>query len=567
MNKRQPIFAVCAVIAIVLTMVVGCSPNFHKADADKEVYKIIDAKWQDNFGQKANYVISDANTISTPNDVNVAKAPIFEEPLTLAQAVAIATKYNRDYQTKKEDLYLSALSLTGERYKYALQWFGTIDAEYSKNVVSPEKKIIESPEKKTIKAESGVKETFITPDGVLLNTSLVFDWARFITGDTRTTLSGVLSGTLDIPLLGNGGGKVAWESLTQKERDVLYQIRSFNRYRQTFVVSIINDYYGVLQQRDGVTNAKNNWNRSVEYRKQAELEAKTGRTAPFEVDQARQRELSAYDSYVTTLQRYEQLLDSFKIRLSLPVNTSLELDQNELKSLQNYGTTTPQYTVDNAIETALSCRLDLANSSDSVEDAQRKVKLASEGLGPRLDLTGSANVNSQGNENIDNFQFHRGAYGLGLSADLPFDRKNQRNAYREKLITLEQQQRAYSQQVDSVVQDIRQAYRQLMATAEQFITQKKSLAIAEERVKNMPLLLKSGRAKTRDLLDAQDSLLQAQNNLTSALVGHTIAKLSFYRDVGILQVKPDGMWTQSVTVSRNQTNEREQGKQSSEDNL
>ena len=63
-------------MAIVLTMVTGCSPDFHKADADKEVYKIIDAKWQDKFGQKANYVISDANTISTPNDVNVDKTPI-----------------------------------------------------------------------------------------------------------------------------------------------------------------------------------------------------------------------------------------------------------------------------------------------------------------------------------------------------------------------------------------------------------------------------------------------------------------------------------------------------------
>jgi outer membrane protein TolC len=567
MNKRQPIFAVCAVIAIVLTMVAGCSPDFHKADADKEVYKIIDAKWQNNFGQKANYVIADANTISTPNDVNVAKTPVFEEPLTLAQAVAIATKYNRDYQFQKENLYLQALALTGERYKYALKWFGTIDAEYTKNQVSPGNQITESPEQKTIKAEGGVEKTFVTPDGILLNTSLVFDWARFITGDTRTTLSGVLSGTLDIPLLGNGAGKTAWENLTQTERNVLYQIRTFNRYRQTFVVDTINAYYGVLQNKDGVTNAKNNWNSSVEYRKQAEMEAKTGRTAPFEVDQARQRELSAYDSYVTTLQQYEQSLDSFKIRLSLPVNVSLELDQNELKSLQNYGTTAPQYTVDNAIETALSCRLDLANSFDSIEDAQRKLKLASEGLGPQLDLTGSTTVNSQGNEHIDNFQFHRGAYGLGLSADLPFDRKNQRNAYRQALITLEQQQRAYSQSVDSVVQGVRQAYRQLMATTEQYITQKKSLAIAEERVKNMPLLLKSGRAKTRDLLDAQDSLLQAQNSLTSALVGHTIAKLSFYRDVGILQVKPDGMWTQPVTVSRNQTNEREQGEQSPEDNL
>ena len=447
MNKRQPIFAVCAVTAVVLTMVVGCSPDFHKADADKEVYKIIDAKWQDKFGQKANYVISDANTIPTPNDVNVAKAPIFEEPLTLAQAVAIATKYNRDYQTMKEDLYLSALSLTGEQYKYALQWFGTIDAEYTKNGVSPESK--------TIKTEGSVKNTLLTPDGILLNTSLVFDWTRFLTGDPRTTLSGVLSGTLDIPLLGNGGGKAAWEELTQAERNVLYEIRTFNRYRQTFVVNTISAYYGVLQNKDGVTNAKNNWNSSVEYRKQAEMEAKTGRTAPYEVDQARQRELSAYDSYIITLQLYEQSLDSFKIMLSLPVNTPLELDQNELRALQNYGTTTPQYTVDNAIETALKCRLDLANFADAVDDAQRKVKLASEGLGAQLDLTGNANVNSQGNAHIDNFQFHKGTYNWGLSADLPFDRKNQRNAYRQALITLQQQQRAYSQSVDSVVQSAR----------------------------------------------------------------------------------------------------------------
>ena len=78
------------------------------------------------------------------------------------------------------------------------------------------------------------------------------------------------------------------------------------------------------------------------------------------------------------------------------------------------------------------------------------------------------------------------------------------------------------------MQDVRQAYRQLMSTTEQYITQKKSLALAEERVRNMPVLLKSGRAKTRDLLEAQDALLLAQNNLTSALVGHTIAKLSFY---------------------------------------
>ena len=134
MKELQPTTRVCAVIAIFLATVSGCSPDFHKADADKEVYQIIDEKWRPAFGQKANYVISDANAIPSPNDVNVEKPSVTEEPLSLAQAVAIATKYNRDYQTRKEDLYLSALALTGERYKYALKWFGTIDAKYARGI-------------------------------------------------------------------------------------------------------------------------------------------------------------------------------------------------------------------------------------------------------------------------------------------------------------------------------------------------------------------------------------------------------------------------------------------------
>lgn len=553
-HKYQWAKFVCAAIALALAFGGGCSPNFHKADADKEVYKIINKKWQPAFGQKANYVISDANTIPSPNDVNIEKPAMPAEPMSLAQAVALATEYNRDYQTRKEDLYKSALALTGERYKYALKWFGTVDAEYSKNQVSSGNKIIESPENTTIKAESSVEKTFITPDGILLNTSLVFDWTRFLTGDPRTTLGSVLSGTLDIPLLGSGGGKVAWENLTQAERNVLYQIRTFNRFRQTFVVDTINAYYRVLQQRDSVNNAKNNWNSSIEFRKQAELEAKTGRTPPYQVDQAKQRELVAYNSYISAMQNYEQSLDQFKIRLTIPTTASLELDQNELLALRSTAIMQPQYSVDVAIETAILRRLDLANSADSVDDSVRKVKLAEEGLGAQLDLTAKANVGSTPPTDFDRLEFHKGAYNAGLSADLPFDRKNQRNAYRTALINLEQSQRDYADNIDSVTLDVRQAYRQLEATAEQFTTQKKSLALAEERVKNMPLLLKSARAQIRDLLDAQDSLLQAQNDLTSALIGHTIAKLNFYRDVGVLQVKPDGMWTQSETVSKEPTN-------------
>ena len=96
--------------------------------------------------------------------------------------------------------------------------------------------------------------------------------------------------------------------------------------------------------------------------------------------------------------------------------------------------------------------------------------------------------------------------------------------------------------MDKVKLDVRQAYRQLQEASERYRIQKNSLDLAKKRVESTSLLLDAGRAITRDLLEAEDALLLAQNNVTAALVDHVVAKLSFFRDVAVLQVRPDGMW-------------------------
>jgi outer membrane protein TolC len=131
---------------------------------------------------------------------------------------------------------------------------------------------------------------------------------------------------------------------------------------------------------------------------------------------------------------------------------------------------------------------------------------------------------------------------LDLEADLPLDRKAERNAYREALIALQQWQRQYENDVAEVKLDVRQAYRQLREKAESYNIQKMSLELAKRRVESNELLLDAGRVSVRVLLESQGALLEAQNSVTAALVDHAIAKLSFFRDIGVLQVKPDGMW-------------------------
>ena len=521
--------------AIIFGFASSCSPEQYKAQADEEVYKIIDSKWQDNFGQKTNYKVSDAE----PNDVEIVQAIPASGVISLEQAVAIATKYNREYQTQKESLYLSALDLTLTRHQYARQWFGTFDGSYVDD------KSTGDGDDVSINASGGVNQQLLLLDGVIVNAGIVIDWTRFLTGDPRTTLSSVLSGDITVPLLGAGAGKSARESLTQAERNVLYRIRSFNRYRKTFVVGIISEYYRVLEQRNSVAITKASYQRQVESTNQLKMEVEVGQRAPSEADEAMQRLLSAENNLVTAQQRYEQALDRFKIRLSLPTDANIILDQNELIALEEIGVSQPDYTEAEAIEMSLVRRLDLANTKDELDDAARKLKLAAEGLGVELNLIGSADVSSPEDEdNVTNLQFHRGVYELGFEADLPLDRKAERNAYREALITMEQRRRSYDEEAENVKLDVRQAYRDLAETAESYRIQKVGLELARRRVEEQKLRLEYGQGTIRLLLETEDDLVSAQNSVIGALVNHTVAKMSFFRDIGILQVRPDGMWEQ-----------------------
>jgi len=546
MSKVTRLFLCACCIAAALFIAGGCSPEHYKAEADKEVYQIIDSKWKDDFGQKANYTISDVPP--SPNDIQIDKAippwhglPAHEftarmavpPVLSLAQAVAIATANNREYQRQKEQLYLTALDLTLARHQFARRWFGTIDARYLRD---------SQDEQVSYGAATGFNQ--LLADGAMITADIALDWSRFLTDDPRSSIRSVLTANVTQPLLRGSGRKVVQENLTQAERNALYQIRSFNRYRQSFVVSIIDGYYRVLQARDEVTNAENDHKSRVDSRERVEMEAQAGRKPPFEVDQAKQSELTASDNLLRVQQRYQQQLDEFKVTLSLPTDADILLDQNELDVLKKIGVTEPQYSLDAAVETGLAQRLDLANTRDAVEDAERKVVVAADNLGAELNLVGSANVTSAGKTEYRRLEFQRGTYSLGLEADLPFDRKAERNAYREALITLTQRQREYQNYVDLVKLDVRDAYRRLREEAESYRTQQISLDLAKERVESTTMLLQAGRVTTRDWLESQDALLRAQNNLIAALIGHAVTKLSFFRDIGILQVRPDGMCQQ-----------------------
>ena len=531
-TRRRLCLVLCGFVG--LWSLGGCrSAHDYKMQADRQVYNIIDQKWGKDFGSRANYKISD--TQPSPNDIQIEKAAPASGVLSLPQAVKIATAHNRQYQLEKELLYLKALDLRLARHEFEPQLFGGATGNYDRSRGEGQDEAV------TTSATFGFNQ--LLAGGAIISTNVTAAWVDILTGDMRSGLTSLLSATITQPLLRGSGSRVVLENLTQAERDTVYQIRLFNRFRKTFVVSIISQYYWVLQQFDAVKNAESNYNILCDIHSQTEKLVNAGRLPNFELDRVSQDKLQAEGILVQAQKDYKQALDEFKIALGLPTRAEFRLDEKELSALRQAGLTKPDFSEDDIVKTALIQRLDLANGGDAITDAERKVFVAADSLRGELGLTaGTDFTNDEIDTDFTTLRTLKGTIDVGLLLNLPLERMLEQTEYRKALITFTQRQRDYEEAMDMVLLEVRQAYRDLSKAAERYQVQLKSLELARRRFDNTSVLLQYGRASSRRVLGAQEDLFKARNAATEALVSHTVATLNFYRDVGALHVRPDGMW-------------------------
>ena len=553
----------------------GCARHDYKAEADEKVYKIIEQKWRKEFGSMVNFKISDTEPL--PNDIQIEKAIPASGVLTLPQAVALATAHNRLYQLEKELLYTTALDLRLTRHEFETKFFSGGRQAYGK----------EGPDE-GLGGEADFGFERLLADGARIGTKVGIAWFSVLTGDVSGGLASILSATIIQPLLRGSNRKIVQENLTQAERNTLYQVRSFNRFRKTFVVGVITQYYEVLQTFDAVENAHQYYKTLDEMYGPVEKLVNAGRLLGLELDRIRQEKLEAWDIYVQAQKEYKQALDEFKFwQLSLPANVEFQLDVNELEVLRSVVRSMPEFSEAEAIEVALVERLDLANSGDAIADAERKVLVAADGLRGELNLFVGVDATSLSDSSElagvgaldDDFTTDRDRLNpmrrlrdnnplrnflneaeIGIDVELPLDRVLEQNIYRKALINLSQRQREYEEMSDWVTLEVRQAYRDLTEAAERYRVQSEGVALAQKRLKNTSLLLQYGRASSRRVLNAQGALFDAQNAAAEALVNYAIATLNFYCATGVLQVRPDGMWEKESAQENKTKDQRPQTK-------
>jgi outer membrane protein TolC len=521
---------------IVLCVSSGC-PSFHVADADREVARVLREYQSRTLGSRA-------SSIRQPEP---AKAPPESQPATatqpastpagevlvldLAGALEIAFTSSRDFLDQKESLYLSGLGFTLTRHDFGPLLNSTIsylwnDAEQqiggdSLNASLSGSQIMPTGGNVTVSGSlSGAREN----DRLPLATQ-----RRDFRYDSTVGVS------LRQPLLRGAGYEVSHEALTQGERNLVYAVRSFELFREDFSIRVADAFFQLVSQKQRLANDEQNYLDAVYDRRKAEALRAVDRNQDDDVFLARRREIEAEDALLVSRTAYKLAQDEFKLLLGRPTETEIRIsdDEPEFAPVR----IDPQ----SAVAAAQHNRLDLQTERDQLEDVERNVRLAKNGLLPDLDLSFDYSQASRvGDE--DDATPSRWSSSMGLTLEVPVDRKAERNAYRSALIALDRARRDYQLRLDEIARDILDQLRELEQNEKRIQLQKDQIEFEKRAVAVMQIRVESGDADNRDLSDARQGLQNAQNALIDLKVRHFIARLRLRRNLGILFIDEKGMW-------------------------
>lgn len=299
--------------------------------------------------------------------------------IDLDAAVRLAYLHSPQNQTQLETLYLSALDVTRERFKFDTQFFGGLGIFYRHNgdVVPAAiafdgvsgNYIITEPlpgiEGNRLTVGTGnspieVRRTYATAGELLIGfaNSFVVEF----TGDDVGLANSIANFTFIQPLLRGAGRDVALEQLTFTERNLLANLRAYSQYRQGFYTLVaigdlgvsgpvrnsrntnlsifpgvggVDGFVGLLQQQQQIRNAEDNLKLQLQSLRRLEAFLETGLIDLVQVEQFRQNIESERVSLLLSKNAYLRAFDNYKKNaLGLPPDTPLDLDDTLIRKFQ-----------------------------------------------------------------------------------------------------------------------------------------------------------------------------------------------------------------------------------------
>lgn len=294
-------------------------------------------------------------------------------------AVRLGLVNDPDFQQELEELYLSALDVSFERFRFDTQLFGGASTNFIadgavRNGGESSSQLTVSPSSQTLGPSPSnrwrLEKLTATGGEMVVGLANSFMWQ--FAGPNTNNVNTLLDFSIVQPLLRGGGRVRVLERLTVAERTLLANVRAMERFRREYYLNVVTGrgtsggprrrggllggaglanfagvnlqvgnfggggfnnggggagvagaqsaggYLGLLQTRQVLANQRANVAALRDSTLQLEASYDAGRIDRFQVDLARQALFNAQSQLLRAEADYETTLDNFKVDLGLP---------------------------------------------------------------------------------------------------------------------------------------------------------------------------------------------------------------------------------------------------------
>ena len=277
---RKTLTIGASIAALLLVNMTGCTRSFYRKQADHEALYILNEKGTDERWSMKDFSIDIApesrmyvdydpdNPPMPPDDAAAAvymeevdgmegydgwddyeKLTTFEntkwrEHLPLSEdgklhldaetTLKLALLHSTEYRNQVEQMYLSALDVSGERFEFDTQFYGGYGGDYRST--GPANTGNDSSNLSLATRSIQMRQKYASGATAFVNFANSLMW-QFSGPDSFGTNT-LLDVNIIQPLLRQGGKDRVLERLTRAERGLLYTVREYQRYRKGFYMNV-----------------------------------------------------------------------------------------------------------------------------------------------------------------------------------------------------------------------------------------------------------------------------------------------------------------------------------------
>ena len=289
-----------------------------------------------------------------------------EIPLNRDKAVELARIHSPEYQAALENLYLTAMRVSQQRFQYDVQFFGNGSLLYSTGSRSGSAGSRGNPRLRH-DATFGAERALATGGTWVVDLANSITWT--LTGQGSWSANSLINAGLTQPLLRGASRKVVLESLTQAERDFLVAVRQMVLFQKGHYARIVTGsfaspqntgapsgsssaanpsvpsggFYGLLAEqiriqnrRQNIIGLEENLSRFIEM---FDANQVTDRT---QIEETRQTLLSSQSTLLGQVNTYQGNIEQYIRFLGLPPDERISISDPLLEQFQ---LTSPELTV------------------------------------------------------------------------------------------------------------------------------------------------------------------------------------------------------------------------------